>query len=156
MGATLFIFTINGKENTNMMEKEEYEIRIEEFKKDFEKLERNRQMLCTPEGALKKEHIRYKNAYQSLVNKICGGCLEISKDSVSIFQIPDTEEGKKCGKEINGLFNNLILNRLRDIINKGTYDDMFSAMEDFRMSALDVYWDYVKNGMNSFLLKGGQ
>ncbi len=131
---------------------DEKEARMENFRKSFTKMVKNREVLCDAKGRLKKENLRYKVKYQELVDQVAKSGTKICEDAIWYFYFPQNEQGKECIKKVEEVMKNMVL-QFRTIILSGTFDEFLDQVEKFRKESLEIYLGYVGRGMHADLYK---
>ncbi len=116
---------------------EEYVKEVAEHKQEldtlFEKLIKNREVLCNENGKLKKENARFKNNYQKLVNEVAAQTSLVAKESIRLPKGSD-----ECEAEIIEYWENSKPN-FCEIIRKGSMEDMHNALKAFKDKCINIY-----------------
>jgi len=127
-----------------------FELHDIELEETFDKLVKNRTVLCDEKGKIRKENSRYKAKYQELVNKVANLAATCIKDDVKRLYIPGNLLGEACGDDIKTLFF-AMQGRFTDTIVRGTHEDFEKVRDEFWKKTVEIYLRYIANGMHAHL-----
>ena len=103
---------------------------IRDFHESFDKLVKNRNVLCDHNGKLLPENRRYYKSYNRLANEVAVKGMKVATDKMRRrVRIPNDDTGSICCKEIEELAKQM-RPKFIDILNRGTYLS-FSVQIDF-------------------------
>ena len=114
----------------------------------FDKLVKNRAVICDNQGRVKAENIRYYRKYNLLANETALMVMIVAGEKIKNFFIPDTEMGSSCCSEIEGLMEG-IKPKVVDTIKRGTYNSLTIELDRFASEARKCYMRYVAAGMHN-------
>lgn len=114
------------------------QVHEEELKAKFTVLVKNRNALCNSNGLLRSENTKYANAYKKLLNEVGSLTTEVAADNtLRLFYMPHSSY-EKCSKHICKTFE-YVKPTLMQIIQKGSYEQLESALHKYFSMAFDEY-----------------
>ena len=126
-----------------------FEMHEKYLKEVFERLVKNRTVLCNEKGQLRKENYRYRTKYQELVYQVVEAIRDCIRDDFSIFAVPATPIGHMFLKSLEIILKETS-DRFVSAIKNGTYEDVEKQREVLHNRACALYCDYIfKNGMHA-------
>ena len=119
---------------------------ISEFRAAFEKLVRNREVICDNEGRVKASCIRYYRKYNLLANQVMVLGMIVANDKIERLHIPNNSIGSACLDEIRQLAHRR-KEKFIHIINRGTYRSFTCEIDFLAADAEKIWHRYVAMGM---------
>lgn len=137
------------------MSYEEKEKHNELLKQEFDKLVKNRALICDEKGVLKTDCTKYKKKYKTLLTKVKNLQWECIKDDITYFYIPDTTTGYVFKKMLEIILQS-VSKLLIQNVKTGSYEKFEEIRNEIYEEMADMYIFFIiKKDMHQHLYKKG-
>lgn len=117
-------------------------IYTEELRRVFEKLEKNRAVLCDEDGKLRADNARYATKYIELLNQVAKQGNKVLEATISHYLIPKNETGNDCITALEKLAR-AMSDDFKTAIRKRTFEEYMQLVSEYASNACEIYCNYI-------------